>query len=555
MKVVRSLVVFVLMTLIAFPMVAKADGLRDLPVQDNGRIKPFDTFARDMLHLVWGQETYKGKSAVDVVFSWIVMPMGPNDPWDNSKIVMIDDAALKKALGLQPTQMYFKPVTLLGDSKLGLLLQDLKDKTDVHAKLDPFYTAVETLEDQLSAYHAIRLGLAVRLVPTKNSNTWEDLTQMNASDRAGFQKITNAYIAYITAQTKHDPTTEKSAKRQLHQAVTAFIGSVRARFGDYANFRKIHVEVWYNHLQPFRWAWVFYLIAMILFSFAYFGQWTKWARFAWISTGIAVIFHITGFACRIYILDRPPVANMYETVVWVSFMAIVFAAIIYRFNRSIIVPLGATMVATLGLLLCDISSSVLDSSLELLQPVLRDNYWLMIHVLIIVSSYAAFFLAFFIGDICLFYFIRGEKEYQKQIRDGVNAIYRSIQVGVILLAAGIILGGIWADYSWGRFWSWDPKENWALIALLGYIVVLHGRIAGWLRQFGMSVAAVVAFSLVIMSWYGVNFVLGAGLHTYGFGAGGVQYVSAFVAAHLLYVAYVITLRQSRLKQSKGSANK
>jgi ABC-type transport system involved in cytochrome c biogenesis permease subunit len=123
-----------------------------------------------------------------------------------------------------------------------------------------------------------------------------------------------------------------------------------------------------------------------------------------------------------------------------------------------------------------------------------------------------------------------------------------MQIGVALLAPGIILGGIWADYSWGRFWGWDPKETWALIALLGYTAVLHGRLAGWLKDFGTIVTSVVSFSLVIMAWYGVNFVLGAGLHSYGFGAGGVEYVSAFVAAHLLFTLFVVMVRQGKLKE-------
>ena len=532
-------------------------GLEKLPIQDNGLVKPFDTFAREMLHLVWGKETYKGKKATDVVFSWIIMPFGPNDPWDNSNIVLIQSAGLREALGLSKTKMYYKPIELLENTKLGLLLQDLKNKRQAQEKLNPFYTSVETLESQLTAYHAIRLGEGVRFVPIKNSQAWQSLAEMSDEDKARFKKITDAYVEYVTAQTKHDASAEAAADKKVDQAVKDFVSGVRARFGNYYNQRKMDVEVEYNSLQPFRFAWVFYLLAMVLFSFAYFGakdagaesraSSQKWTLFAWIATGLAVAFHVIGFASRIYILGRPPVSNMFETVVWVSFMAIVFASIIYRFNRSIIVLLAATMVATLGLLLCDISSSVLDGSLMLLQPVLRDNFWLSTHVLIIVSSYAAFFLAFFIGDIVLFYYLRDEKKYQAKIREGVNAIYRSIQVGVVLLAAGIILGGVWADYSWGRFWGWDPKETWAFIALMGYIVILHGRIAGWLRQFGMAAAAVLAFSLVIMSWYGVNFVLGAGLHTYGFGAGGVQYVASFVAAHLLFTAYVITLRQSRLK--------
>ena len=103
-----------------------------------------------------------------------------------------------------------------------------------------------------------------------------------------------------------------------------------------------------------------------------------------------------------------------------------------------------------------------------------------------------------------------------------NFIYRTMQVGVLLIAAGTILGGVWADYSWGRFWGWDPKEVWALITLLVYLIPLHGRFAGWVSTFGLVVASVVCFLSVIMAWYGVNFVLGVGLHSYGFVEGGSQ---------------------------------
>jgi ABC-type transport system involved in cytochrome c biogenesis permease subunit len=101
-------------------------------------------------------------------------------------------------------------------------------------------------------------------------------------------------------------------------------------------------------------------------------------------------------------------------------------------------------------------------------------------------------------------------------------VYRAMQVGVLLIAAGTILGGVWADYSWGRFWGWDPKEVWALITLLVYLVPLHGRFAGWVSTFGLVAASVVCFNSVIMAWYGVNFVLGVGLHSYGFVEGGSQ---------------------------------
>jgi ABC-type transport system involved in cytochrome c biogenesis permease subunit len=109
---------------------------------------------------------------------------------------------------------------------------------------------------------------------------------------------------------------------------------------------------------------------------------------------------------------------------------------------------------------------------------------------------------------------------------------------VVLLAAGTILGGVWAKYSWGRFWGWDPKETWALIALLGYVAVLHGRLAGWLRDLGFLVGVVSAFLGILMAWYGVNFILGVGLHSYGFASGGLGWVLGYVGLEALLLAAV-----------------
>jgi ABC-type transport system involved in cytochrome c biogenesis permease subunit len=164
-----------------------------------------------------------------------------------------------------------------------------------------------------------------------------------------------------------------------------------------------------------------------------------------------------------------------------------------------------------------------------LQPVLRDNFWLTIHVLTIVSSYAAGALAWGLGLLSLGYYLLGRYRPGSAGRPAqppaacaelAGFIYKAMQVAVMLLAAGTILGGLWADVSWGRFWGWDPKEVWALVSLLAYLVVLHGRYAGWIGNFGLAAGAVVGAAVIGMSWYGVNFLLGAGLHSYGFGQGG-----------------------------------
>ena len=267
----------------------------------------------------------------------------------------------------------------------------------------------------------------------------------------------------------------------------------------------------------------------------------------WGLTWIGFLAHIIGFAFRIYLAERPPVTNMYETVVWVSWGAVLFSMILEKIYKYKSILLSGLLVGVFSMVVADMAPAILDPSIQPLEAVLRSNYWLIIHVMTISISYAAFFLAFGLGDLGLIYYVIDSEKYREQIKNISTAVYRSMQIGVAFLAPGIILGGVWADYSWGRFWGWDPKETWALIVLLGYIIVLHAKLVNWLQNFGMLVSAIITFNLVIMAWYGVNFVLGAGLHSYGFGAGGVEYVSIFTLAHVLFVAYAAVIRKTHKK--------
>lgn len=535
--------------LVALLQLASAQAsLKKLPIQDGGRIKPYDTFAREILHLTWGKENYNGQPATEIVLSWLIAP----EIWDNNPFIQIRHAGLRESMQLESKRIYYSPNEVMGNDRLQLLMQELKNKRDIKEKLNPFYQAVQTLENQLIYYNAMKAGLLLRLVPSEGKSAWHNISELGPDYKDRFQKIRQAFVAVAEISAvkdgeKPDKKKVSEARAALDTAALDFQLYVESMHPQYAPQSKISAEVIYNSSLPFRWAWVVYFLALILFSFAYFAEKSHWEKAAWAFVVLGALFHIFGFGLRVYILERAPVTNMFETVAWVAFVSILFALAIHVFlQRSLLLPIGSMMVNVLSLILCDISSSVLDDSLTPLEPVLRDNFWLLTHVVIIVSSYAAFFLAFFIGDIMLFYFLRDEKKYQAKINEGALAIYRSMQIGIVLLAAGTILGGVWADYSWGRFWGWDPKETWAFIALMGYLAILHARLMGWLKQFGMAVCAVVAFSLVIMAWYGVNFVLGAGLHSYGFGAGGVEYVTGFVVLHLIFVGGVVTLRQSRL---------
>jgi ABC-type transport system involved in cytochrome c biogenesis permease subunit len=248
---------------------------------------------------------------------------------------------------------------------------------------------------------------------------------------------------------------------------------------------------------------------------------------------------------RCLIAGRPPVSNMYESLIWVTFGMTFFALVFEGIFKTKFFALAGSILAVVGFVLADNVPTILDPSIGPIEPVLRSNFWLTIHVLTITLSYAAFFLSLGIGHACL-WTIWSEPGNKEKLKGQIHLLYRVVQVGVVLLAAGTILGGVWANYSWGRFWGWDPKETWALIALLGYVAILHGRLAGWLRDVGFTIGVVSAFLGVLMAWYGVNFILGVGLHSYGFSKGGLPYVIAFVVVEIVLLT-VVGLKSKKSK--------
>jgi len=173
-----------------------------------------------------------------------------------------------------------------------------------------------------------------------------------------------------------------------------------------------------------------------------------------------------------------------------------------------------------------------------LQPVLRSKFWLWTHVKVIVASYAAFLLAWVLGNIVL---TRAMLARREVTADEGRGLYRCLQVGVVLIAAGTLLGAVWADQAWGRFWGWDPKEVWALVILLTYLVPLHLRFVGVVGPTGLAAWSVFGFLSVVMSWYGVNFLLGTGLHAYAFGNGGQMIVLPLCAVQIIVTAITLVL--------------
>ncbi len=297
---------------------------------------------------------------------------------------------------------------------------------------------------------------------------------------------------------------------------------------------RLTMQIKYATWHPFRWAWFTFVTAAWLYGLAYW--WPKLRSLAGGIMVLALVFSVGGFAMRISVTGWAPVTNFFETLVWVglvsALVSVGVALTTKGSNRQAILLMGC-VVGGLTMLLADNLPVGLGRAMRGLPPALQSNVWLGSHVLTIVSSYAAFALAWLMGNVQLARHWIGGK-------NGVAAaetqtLYRTVQVGTFLVIVGTILGGLWADVSWGRFWGWDPKEVWALIVALVYLALLHGRFAGWVGAFGLAAGSVLAFMAVVMSWYGVNFLLGMGLHSYGFGTGGESAVFTAIALQTVFL--------------------
>jgi ABC-type transport system involved in cytochrome c biogenesis permease subunit len=187
------------------------------------------------------------------------------------------------------------------------------------------------------------------------------------------------------------------------------------------------------------------------------------------------------------------------------------------------------------------ANNMLTPSISPLVPVLRDNFWLSTHVTTIILSYAAYALSWMLANIVMIKRALGKMDLAEVNRQS-DLIYSALKFGTVLISAGIILGGVWADYSWGRFWGWDPKETWSLIVFCIYLAILHGRHTNWINNDRFIPMVAGAFLSVMMAWFGVNYILAAGLHSYGFSEGGAIFLGSFFIIQILLIALCEIIR-------------
>jgi ABC-type transport system involved in cytochrome c biogenesis permease subunit len=283
--------------------------------------------------------------------------------------------------------------------------------------------------------------------------------------------------------------------------------------------------VFFYKAQFFYYALLLFVLGFVLASFTWLVPTSrKLSTVAPFPTVLGFLLLVTGIVFRCIIRGRPPVSTLYETILFITAIAVLSAFLTSYFSRERLAQGVGALVGALGMFLAfKYESHEAVDTMPSLVAVLDTNFWLSTHVTTVTMGYAAGLFASFMAHVYLlgrvFGVRRGDKTFYRSVG---RMVYGLICFCLLFAVVGTILGGIWANYSWGRFWGWDPKENGALLICLWQIIILHARLGGYVRDFGIAVLAILGGMVVSVSWWGVN-LLGIGLHSYGFTSG------AFVA--------------------------
>jgi ABC-type transport system involved in cytochrome c biogenesis permease subunit len=347
-------------------------------------------------------------------------------------------------------------------------------------------------------------------------------TQLNSQPNAAAQ----SWMAILRAYERGDAATFNAEVEKYQNMLNG------VKLADF-NHAKTRFESYFNHFSPFYWEMYLYAIAFFLAAFAWLGWSVPLNRAAFWLIAVTLVAHTLALAARIYISGRPPVTNLYSSAVFIGWGAVVFGLIFERIFKLGVGNVIASIAGGATLLIAHFLAGDGDT-FKVLVAVLDTNFWLATHVVLITLGYATTFVAGLLG---LIYVLLGvfTPALKPQVgKDLSRMIYGTLCFATFFSFVGTVLGGLWADDSWGRFWGWDPKENGALIIVLWNALVLHARWGGMAKDRGVAVLAVVGNIVTSWSWFGVN-QLGAGLHSYGFTSGVALTLLLFVISQIVVI--------------------
>jgi len=494
---------------------ASREALRRLTVQDfQGRMKPLDTLSREMVMKITKRSHFEDWEPLDLYLSWMLSPRY----WFDKPVIAVRFPGLKDRLGVDAATRAVSAGSLLDASGQYLLSADVeealrtadRERSKLQRQLLTFDERVNLLFMNFQ-----RSTLRLYPVPADENHTWLAMDRLSQQ----FQRAEQALFAALAAGDDGEI-----------RAGAVLVRALQDKYGAAVEVKDqaLAAELILNDLQPFMRVIPLYFLAWVLLLAAYIHSLARRGgevfrlRHPLYLIGslvywLALLTHVTAFVLRWIASGRAPLSNGYESLIWISLMVGIAGFLFELKDRhALLASLGALLTAVV---LAVALLSTFDPAIGPLVPVLA-SYWLNIHVTIITSSYGFLGLSALVAmSILVLYLFKapGRDTVQRAIAQLHTMHWYVIVSGLGLLSVGTLLGGVWANESWGRYWGWDAKETWALVTILIYAAVTHMRfIPGVKGPWPMAAASFLAVSSVIMTYFGVNYFL-AGLHSYAAG--------------------------------------
>jgi ABC-type transport system involved in cytochrome c biogenesis permease subunit len=500
-----------------------------VPISYEGRVMPLDTLARTSLRIISGKSELSADGKRLAAIQWLADTFA-DVRGATHKVFRIDHPDLKGVLGLPAHRKSFAYEELLTASK------EFDEQVHRAGAVAPkqqnaYQKSVMELWKHVQLFHRL-VGLETLFVapPVAPGEDWKSFRQAAEESRAG--AIINPGAQAVDAALRSYHESQPEIFNSTLADYLAWFGANHPDAAGRANF-----EVIFNHFEPFIHTMTLYVLVFLLTcaSWLFSRARPTLQRTAFWVMCLALVVHTLGLVARVYIQGRPPVTNLYSSAVFIGWAAVLFCAVIEWIYRNGIGMLAASIVAFPTLIIAHFLAGSGDT-MQMLQAVLDTNIWLATHVVVITLGYAATFLA---GIIAAIYIVAGL--FTRALDSGdrrksvVRMVYGVVCFAMLFSFVGTILGGIWADQSWGRFWGWDPKENGAVLIVLWNAIILHARWGGLVRERGLMCLAIFGNIVTSWSWFGTN-MLGVGLHSYGFMDSAVFWLGTFIATQLLIIA-------------------
>ena len=513
-----------------------------------GRMKPMDTLSREIVSKLTRKSEFVGLEPNQVVLGMLTRP----DIWKDIKMLKIKTPKLKKYLGLEESRKYvaFSEIFDGRTYRLSSLVEDVN-------KIDPnqrgtFEKDVIRLDERLNITYLVFFSEIFRIYPLKDdpNNTWfspmEALKNFQGKDGEVVQFITSGFVNAIAA---HEYEKAEDALNLLAMYQQKMGSSVMP------SQEMLNFEITFNELDIFkRITLVYLLLGVVMVIVAFVGVFNPKLQSRLLNgtilaiVGVFFLMQTVGMGMRWYISGHAPWSNLYESLVYIGWSTM-FAGLVF-FRKSMLSLAATTVMAAIFMFTAHLSH--VDPQITNLVPVLK-SYWLTIHVSIITGSYGFLALGCMLGFMALILFIfrSDDKPHIDKTIKHITAINETaLIIGLSALIVGNFLGGVWANESWGRYWGWDPKETWAYVAIVTYAVVLHLRLIPKLnRPYIFAVTSTLAFSTILMTYFGVNFYL-SGMHSYATGDPVPIPTWVYVLTALVFVVIAIAYKKRDLSDIK-----